>query len=581
MTQPAEPNQEPTTQPDEVPAERAQELLDEIMPPFSLRFRWEWGLGILLVGSAAEAVVWNAFSPDRTYQVMWSIPAVSGTLFLLFLWWTFWSGLSWLARGVGLGGVALGLGVFVALFRFEGFNGDMWPRFSRRATPTAEERLQQFLTETKDENPAPPTIKKPAEDAPIEKPVEDAPAELTRLVADKFDWTGFRGPNRDGILTSEYEFDWTKPLEELWRHPVGRGWSSFAIVDGIAFTQEQREQGESVICYHLETGVTIWRHSDPVRFEEALGGVGPRATPTFSEGHLYTLGATGVLNCLNATNGDLVWQRDILDDAQVENIPWAMAGSPLVVGKLVIVNPGGKNGQGVIAYNKKTGTREWSGGSDRTSYTAPALRRVLGTNQVVIFDGVGIAGHSIEDGRENWKVKWSNDPQVNAAQPIVVSENQIFVGSGYGRGSGLIELKEEKGRVKTNVKWSSRRFKLKFNAAVRKGNYAYGLDEGVLSCIDMLDGTLKWKRGRYGYGQLLLVQDTLVIQAEQGDIGFVRATPEKFDEIGRVPALTSKTWNHPVIWENLLIVRNAEECICFKISGEKQPQVTSSTNNDQ
>jgi outer membrane protein assembly factor BamB len=554
---------------DEIPAERAQELLDEIKHPFSLRFRWEWGIAILLVGAVAEAAVWQIFSPDRTYQVMWSMPAVSGTLFLLLLWWSFWSGLTRMARGIGLGSLVLGVGLFMVLFRFEGFNGDMWPRFSRRTTPTAEEKLEKFLANAKPEEP-PQEPKKSTTNKPA--PLTETPVEppLKQLVADERDWTGFRGPNRDGILKPEYDFNWDKPLKKLWEHPVGRGWSSFAVIGGFAFTQEQREQGESVICYYLETGDTIWRHSDPVRFEEALGGIGPRATPTFSDGHLYTLGATGVLNCLNATNGDLVWQRDILDDAQVENIPWAMAGSPLVVGDVVIVNPGGKDGNGVIAYKKKTGTREWSAGNDRTSYAAPTYRTILGAPQILIFDGVGVAGHAVKNGEEKWKVEWSNDPQVNAAQPIVVDDHSIFVASGYGRGSGLIELEEVNGRIETNVKWSSRRFKLKFNAAVRYGNFAYGLDEGVLSCIDMRDGTLKWKRGRYGYGQILLVDGTLVIQAEQGDIGFVRATPDKFDEIKRVPALTSKSWNHPVIWKNFLVVRNAEACICFEIPGVKK-----------
>lgn len=545
---------------------RAQQIIDRVKPNSSAGFRWQWGAGILLAGSIAEATVWNVYSPDRTYQVMWSMPAVSATLFLLFLWWTFWSGLPRFSRGIGLGAVVASVGVFMLLFRFEGFDGDMWPRFSQRSSLTPEEKLEEFLTQA-DSQKKTPTVKKKAVADTVDavEPVK-TPQKLT---ANEHDWTGFRGPNRDGIVKSQFNFDWQKPLQERWRHPVGRAWSSFAVVDGFAFTQEQREQGESVVCYHIETGVTMWRHSDPVRFEEAMGGVGPRATPTFSDGFLYTLGATGVMNCLNATNGDLVWQRNILDDARVENIPWAMAGSPLVVDDLVIVNPGGKDNNGVIAYNKVSGERAWSAGNDRTSYAAPTYRKVLGKDQVVIFDGVGIAGHDIENGRELWKVEWSNDPQVNAAQPIILDSDLIFVGSGYGRGSGLIQLTEVDKKISSKIKWSSPRFKLKFNAAIQVGDYAYGLDEGVLACINMRDGKRMWKRGRYGYGQLLLVGDVLVIQAEHGDIAFVRASHESYQELNRLPALATKSWNHPVIWKNLLLVRNAQECICYEIPTEK------------
>ena len=574
MTQPAKPNEISLDAPTEGHARRAQEILDRVRPATSKRFRWEFGLGILIAGSIAEAIVWNIYSPDRTYQVMWSMPAVSSTMFLLLLWWIFFCGLTRRAKGIGVGALVLGVGLFMALFRFEGFNGDMWPRFVLRTSPTAEERLIQFLTDSK-QKPTPTTKPKKEVDQKttqqLDPPSGSEPEPMVeQLVADKNDWTGFRGANRDGIVNAQYEFDWIQPLNEVWRHPVGRAWSSFAVVGGYGFTQEQREQGESVVCYQVATGATIWRHSDPVRFDEAMGGVGPRATPTFSDGHLYTLGATGVLNCLNATNGDVVWQRNILDDADVANIPWAMAGSPLVVDHLVIVNPGGKNGNGVIAYEKETGKRAWSAGNDQASYSAPVYREVLGTAQVVIFDGVGLAGHSIDDGRQFWKVDWSNDAKVNAAQPIVLDGNSIFVGSGYGRGSGLIEFAQDADRITTNVKWSSPRFKLKFNAAVQDRFYAYGIDEGVLSCIDMRDGSMQWKRGRYGYGQLVRVGDMLVIQTEQGDVAFVRATPKEFEEVQITKALSTKSWNHPVIWKNLLIVRNAEECVCYEISGTKR-----------
>lgn len=545
------------TTPPSVPEDVAQEMLDRVSGADEFHLRWGCGIGILTTGAMAEAFVWTNFAPDATYQVMWSMPVVSGTAFALLLWWTFASGISWSSRLSGLTALALGCGAFLGAFRFEGFEGDMWPRFRFRFSPTAEERLQEFLA-SESTSPTPEAKASP------EEPASEQP---TGLQVTATDWPGFRGANRDGIAAvSPGQFDWTKKPAEVWRHPVGRGWSSFAVVDGRAFTQEQRDELECVVCYDLESGQQLWVHEDSERFDEPLGGPGPRATPTIHDSRVYSLGATGLLNCLDATNGELLWQKNILREVNASNIEWAMAGSPLIVGELVIVTPGGNRENSVVAYDRTNGEPIWSAGSDKASYAAPTVRTLLGEKQVIVFDGEGVKGYQPDSGTRLWNVPWTNGPKVNAAEPIPVSDSLLFIGSGYGQGSGLVRLSRDGVIWKTKTLWTSRRFKLKFNAAVQQGEFAFGLDEGILACLNMRTGEQAWKRGRYGYGQLLLAGDALVVQVEGGDVAFVEATADRFNELLRFPALDGKSWNHPVIQGDRLLVRNGEEAVCFRLA---------------
>ena len=362
------------------PASIARDMPDRVSPAEISRLRWKWGMGIVTAGGVSEALVWNQIAPDATYQVLWSIPVLSATACALLVWWFFFSDIDLAMRSLGLSGLISAIGIFMLTFRFEGFEGDMWPQFRYRFAPSAEEQLQTFLTTEATTSPVDSTLKQQATD-----------------------WTCYRGPERNGIaFVNSNKYDWTQQPEELWRHPVGRGWSSFSIVTGRAFTQEQRGDLECVVCYDMADGQQLWVHEDDEQFDETLGGPGPRATPAFHDNRLYSLGATGLLNCLNASNGQLLWQVNILHEANVENIPWAMAGSPLVTGDLIIVNPGGSHGNALLAFDRVDGQKVWSAGNDNASYSAPSLRTLLGQQQIVIFDGAGVKGHMPDSGAELW-----------------------------------------------------------------------------------------------------------------------------------------------------------------------------------
>lgn len=547
-------------------------------------FHWKSGVAILVLGVLAECLVWFIIAPDRTYQVIYSMPVVSATALATVLWWVFFCGLARPMRGGGVLLVVAVLGLLHMQYRFEGFDGAMFPRFVSRSEPTREQRLDEFLasasvattdaTVTTVEAPSNPSTA--ATDGNDQPPIETQagatsatePAAVTpQLLITESDWPRYRGPQRDGVVRSNLDgIDWIQTPSEVWRHPIGAGWSSFAVAAGRAFTQEQRGERECVVCYDVATGQQFWEHADEIRFEEALGGIGPRATPTLFDSRVYAVGATGQLNCLDAFTGTHVWSTNILDDAEVDNLQWATAGSPLVTDNAVIVAPGGS--KGLAAYDRVTGELLWSNGNHPAAYAALTLATLGGVEQILWFHGDGLSGHKPDGGDQLWTFAWTNQPKVNAAEPIIIDDASVLIGSGYALGSAALDIRKGNGSGGWSVdaRWNQpRRFKLKFNAAVRLGNYAYGLDEGILECIDIRDGKMQWKRGRYGYGQLLLAGDVLIVQTEGGDVAFARSNPEQFEELNRFPALSATTWNHPVLWNGLLLVRNGEEAVCFRL----------------
>ena len=383
-------------------------------------------------------------------------------------------------------------------------------------------------------------------------------------------WTDFRGPNRDGRYTqSPIRTDWPiDGLTPVWRQPIGGGYASFTVANGRAFTIEQRRDQEVVTSYDLATGRELWSHSWDAHFKEVLGGPGPRATPTWFEGHVYALGATGFFWSLDAQTGEVVWQRNILEDSQATNLEWAMASSPLLEGDLVVVQPGGEDGWSVVAYDRHTGDVVWHALDDVQSYTSPMSVTLAGQRQVLAVTAERVVGLAVDDGRLLWEHPWSPSTVPNIAQPIVVDDDRVFLSASYGYGATVIKLVPRDGQILVETVWSNNRMKNRFGSSVLHEGYIYGLDESILACIDAATGELQWKGGRYGYGQLLLAGDHLVVLTEDGDLALVRATPDRHEEIGNSMALDGKTWNVPALAEGRLLVRNAREMAAFDLAPE-------------
>ena len=446
-----------------------------------------------------------------------------------------------------------------------------------RWTPTPEERL---LAERRPEPMVPPPPPPaPAVEAPAAGTPADTPAAATAPTkepppvaaaprARPAEWPGFRGPARDSVVrTARINTDWSSaPPAELWRKPIGPGWSSFAVSGDLLYTQEQRGEEEIVSCYTVSTGEPVWRHRDAVRFYESNAGAGPRGTPTLAGDRVYAMGATGIVNALDARTGARIWSRNAVADTGKQIPEWGIASSPLVVDGIVILAVAGQ----LIAYDAATGQQRWVGQSGGGGYSSPQLATIAGVQQALLLRGSRTISVAPATGTLLWEHS-AGPPSTAIVQPAVTADGDVLIAGGDSMGgTGMRRLALTRGADgwKVEERWHTRGLKPYFNDFVVHKGHAYGFDGSILSAIDLADGARKWKGGRYGAGQMLLLaaQDVLLITSEEGELALVRATPDQYTELARLPALNGKTWNHPVLVRDILLVRNGEEMVAYRLS---------------
>jgi len=376
------------------------------------------------------------------------------------------------------------------------------------------------------------------------------------------EWPCFRGTHRNGVIEGiAIKTDWSlNPPVEVWRRLVGPGCSSFAVIGPHLYTQEQIDEQEAISCYDLNSGSAIWKHTYEARFWDSHAGAGPRSTPTLKNGRVYTLGATGILTVVDELDGSLIWTVDAAADAGVELPGWGFASSPLVVDDAVIVAIAGK----LAAYDLSNGQSRWSGPEGGESYSSPHLITIDGVEQVLMMSGKGVLSFRPSDGEILWEYV-SEGPRI--VQPAVCANGDLVIDVGGAKGLTRISVAREAGEWTIHEHWKSTRLKPNFNDFVIYEGHAYGFEGPSLACLDLEDGQRTWKAGRYG-GQLLLLaeQGLLIVLTEKGDLALVEARPDRHEELARIPAIEGKTWNHPVMVGDLLLVRNTQEMAAFRLA---------------
>lgn len=378
------------------------------------------------------------------------------------------------------------------------------------------------------------------------------------------EWPGFRGPNRDGIIHGvQIETNWSaSPPTELWRRLIGPGWSSFAVHGDLLYTQEQRGENELVACYNLKTGDPVWQHRDAARFWESNAGAGPRATPSLKNGRVYTMGATGILNVLNAADGSVIWSRNAATDTKTEIPGWGFSASPWVINDVVIVATSGA----LIAYDLTTGEPRWSAPEGGYGYSSPHLFTIDGVQQIILVRGNQVIGVAPTNGKQLWQHTTPTGSSI--VQPAQAPNGDLLISDGEKSGMRRVAIQQGPNGWTTEERWDTNRLKPYFSDFVIHNGHAFGFDGNILACIDIETGKRKWKGGRYGQGQLILLadQNVLLVISEHGELKLVSATADKFTELAHHPAIEGKTWNHPVLVGNTLLVRNAKEMVAFQLT---------------
>jgi outer membrane protein assembly factor BamB len=513
---------------------------------------WYWLLIAILVGLN----VWARW-PDVLEHAIANLIAMASVFLAIIVFVGWFAAASdhsptvrWMPLGIVIGLIA----ITAATFRVDHTTAELLPRFALRWAKKPDQLLP-----------------KPAAPSDVKVPLDVTAAD---------DFPQFLGPDRNlGTYRIALARDWTaKPPRLVWQRAIGAGHSAFSAVNGFAVTMEQRDDEELVTCYDLLTGDLKWSNSLTARHATIPGGTGPRSTPTIYGGRVFAMGATGVLRCLDGTNGRLIWSKNLLEetgtppDDEANQVLWGRAGSPLIVDNMVVVPGGGpKMGTKVslIAFDRETGKKLWQGGDRQVSYSSPALARLGGVRQVVIVNEDNITGHNAATGAMLWSYSWPGSSSSNASssQAVAVGDDRLFVSKGYSGGAALFAVKHDGvGNWTTEKIWQHQKnLQTKMtNVVVYKG-YVYGLSDGILECVELNEGKRQWKAGHYGHGQILRVRELLLVETDDGEIVLVELSPESHRELGRFQAIDGQTWNNMCLYGRYLLVRNSGEAACYEL----------------
>jgi outer membrane protein assembly factor BamB len=498
-------------------------------------------LGLVLFAAALAGIVFaQEFLNYGLMLLAYALPTLTTGIVLLF---ALTYSVSWRIRRIVLVLYMVACVAFFATLRVDSIAGNLAPEVSWRRNPTAQD-----LSETISRQDVHGTAVLPAETG-------------------SDDWPAFRGAARDGRLAgATFATDWSTPPRELWRRKVGPAWSSFAVVGDYLFTQEQRGEDELVTCYRTGTGEAVWVNRVKAHFDDAMG-LGPRATPTFDGGKLYTQGCTGILQCLDASTGNVLWKGDLTTDAEAKLPQYGFVSSPLVVGELVIQFSSGGKGKSVLAYDRVSGAVVWRAGDGTSGYSSPHLARLGGVPQILMVGSWGLQAIELKTGNVLWDHPWKVKTNPRCTQPVLIDDDLVVFGTTGMMGSRMLRVRKDEAAWDVKEEWETNKFRPYFNDCVLHKGYIYGYDGDRFVCIDVKTGERQWRGKRYD-GQVLLIadMDLLLILSEDGEVVLVAATPDRFNERTRFKAFTGKTWNHPVVAHGRLFVRNSEEMACYELS---------------
>jgi outer membrane protein assembly factor BamB len=299
-------------------------------------------------------------------------------------------------------------------------------------------------------------------------------------------------------------------------------------------------------------------------------GDGPRGTPAVDGDKVYTIGGSGDLTCFDAATGRTLWHKNLTRDLGGRRPGWGYCESPLVVGDLVIVTPGGKEGT-VAALEKQTGNVVWrsAGTTQGAHYSTAVIAEIAGVRQIVQFASGSCFGVSLDGGKLLWEYDAANNGTANVCTPIVQGDH-VFASSSYGTGGGLVKITHDGDGQKAEEVYFENSMANHHGGIVKVGDYMYGFGNGGLICMNYLTGDVEWKARSVGKGSLVAADGMLYLLGEGKEVALAEATPEEYREHGRfrIDDFGRPSWAHPVVVGGRFYIRNQQRLTAYDVRGK-------------
>lgn len=388
---------------------------------------------------------------------------------------------------------------------------------------------------------------------------------------DKYNWPRFRGPEGTGISKEEGLLErWPEGgPEELWRIPIGVGYSGMAVSDKRVYLLDSDEDSEFLLCLDAKNGERLWQRRAGPLYTGGYGyGAGPRSTPTIDGEVVYALTASGNLVAASASDGKILWSLDLKNEFGFREPEywWGYCMSPFIEGELLLLQAGGTGNNSIVALNKNSGKVVWTCHSDFQAYSTPILIDFDGERQFVFVTAQNVVAVS-PSGEIHWNYPWGGS-NIKVAMPILVPPDKIFVSAAYGIGAVLLQMKQSGDSTTVSEVWQSKVMNNHFHTSILLGQHIYGFDNGTLKCIEVATGQQLWAKRGLGKGSLIYADGHLIVLSDRGKLVLVEANPNQYFEKSSVQVLRGRCWTPPTLAGGKLFLRNQKEMICLNI--EKQ-----------
>ena len=389
------------------------------------------------------------------------------------------------------------------------------------------------------------------------------------------DWPQFLGPTRNGVYAGgDLAENWPREGPQVvWQKAIGHGFSGPAVAQHKLILFHRIGDQETVECMDARDGKSLWKFAYPTSYRDDFGfDDGPRATPSIADGRVFTYGAQGMLSCINLESGKKIWSVDAKLEFGAPKGFFGIACSPLVEGDEVLLNIGGKDGAGIVAFDAATGKVRWKASNDEASYSSPTAATIHGKRYGLFFTRVGLVAVDPADGKIQFQFEWKPPEfaSVSTATPLV-ADDLIFLSASYGTGAVLLRVKDNGvGKV-----WSADHvLSNHYATSVLHNGFLYGIDGRTdpgfepgpgLRCVDLMTGKIRWKDDTVGAATVTLAGDQLLILTEKGELIRAAASPDGFKPTARAQALPNHMRSYPALADGFLYARGLNKLFCLDL----------------